>query len=191
MDQLSAAAAPAHHDVIIVGSGVSLGGVTITRRQSFTGLAAIGLASGILSSRANAMSGSKIVSDAIASAKWIAEALSSSGYLANFSLESLIEIDRFFEDHAPNGTPRPDGLLSEQVGSRLFAIGSYVGETLRQRLGGEWVGDDNDPQAEINISIKLSDGSIIWPIQRVMKRFKNGREDSIAAYGAALASPNK
>lgn len=37
----------------------------------------------------------KIISDAIASAKWIAKALSSSGYKADLSLESLKEIVTF------------------------------------------------------------------------------------------------
>ncbi|MGQ3101459.1 MAG: hypothetical protein ACT6Q5_09050 [Sphingopyxis solisilvae] len=134
---------------------------------------------------------SSIVSDALASAEWIANALLSSGYRADFTLASLGEVDRFFEEHAPGGVARPDGLLSEDVGSRLFAIGSYVGETLRRQLGGEWIGDDKDPQAEINVSIKLADGSIIWPIQRAMKRFRNGPEDSIVAYGAALSRPSQ
>ena len=130
-----------------------------------------------------------IVSDALTSAEWIANALSSSGYRADFTLASFGEIDRFFDEHAPGGVARSDGLLSEDVGSRLFAIGSYIGETLRRQLGGEWVGDDKDPQAEINVSIKLADGSVIWPIQRAMKRFRNGPEDSIVAYGAALSEP--
>ena len=34
--------------------------------------------------------------------------------------------------------------------------------------------------------LALPDGSSIWPVQRVMKRFTNGSEDGIAAYGAAL-----
>lgn len=34
----------------------------------------------------------------------------------------------------------------------------------------------------------LADGlaTRIWPVQRVIKRYKNGAEDGIAAYGAAL-----
>jgi hypothetical protein len=49
-------------------------------------------------------------------------------------------------------------------------------------------GDDNDPQGEINIAIRLRDGTILWPVQRVMKRFKNGVEDSIWVYGVVLFS---
>ncbi|KAB2855245.1 MAG: hypothetical protein F9K41_09425 [Sphingopyxis terrae] len=159
-------------------------------RRKFFGLSAATVSLLAVGRSAFAM-GSSIVSDVLASAEWIAKALSSSGYQADFTLTSLGEIDRFFDEHAPGGVARPDGLLSEDVGSRIFAIGSYVGETIRRQLGGEWIGDDKDPQAEINVSIKLADGSIIWPIQRAMKRFRNGPDDSIAAYGAALSRPSQ
>jgi hypothetical protein len=128
----------------------------------------------------------KIVADALSSAEWIARALTSSGYKADFSMESLKEIDRFFDEQAPEGEPTPNGLLSESVGSRLFAIGSYVGETIRRAAEGSWEGDDADPRAEINIAVRLKSGGTFWPVQRVMKRFKNGSEDGIYAYGVVL-----
>jgi hypothetical protein len=128
---------------------------------------------------------SKIVSDALLSAEQISRALSQSGYKADFSLESLKQVDRFFEEQVANGQPKPGGLLSQQLGARLFAIGAYVGEVIRRQNGGEWQSDDNDPQAEINIAVRLQTGVILWPVQRVMKRFKNGAEDGIWIYGAA------
>jgi hypothetical protein len=130
----------------------------------------------------------KIVSDAKASAEWISNALTSSGYKADFSIESLKEIDRFIEEHAPNGKPVPGGLLSESAGSRLFAVGSYVGEVIRRQYGGTWSGNDKDPEAEINIELKLKSGTVLWPVQRVLKRFKNGSAEGIYAYGVAAKS---
>jgi hypothetical protein len=129
----------------------------------------------------------KVVHDAVASAKWIAKALKGSGYRANFSLESLREIDRFFDEQAPGGNPRPGGLLSKDRGPRLFALGAYVGEAIRRQTSGQWEGDDDDPDAEINLAVRLKSGPVIWPVQRVMKRFQNGAEDGIYAYGYALA----
>jgi hypothetical protein len=58
---------------------------------------------------------SKIVSDALASAEWISRALSQSGYKADFTLESLKQVDRFFEEQAENGQPKAGGLLSQQL----------------------------------------------------------------------------
>jgi hypothetical protein len=130
----------------------------------------------------------KIVQDAVALADQISRALSQSGYNADFSLESLKEVDRFFDEHVTSGEAKPGGLLSQQLGARLFALGSYVGEVIRRHNGGQWQGDDNDPQGEINIAIHLRSGTILWPVQRVMKRFKNGAEDSIWVYGVASVS---
>jgi hypothetical protein len=103
--------------------------------------------------------------------------------LADFSIESLREIDRFFDEHAQNGQAIPGGLLSEQLGSRIFAIGSYVGEVIIRAYNGKWQVDDNDPEAEMNIAVVLASGAIMWPVQRVVKRFKNGPEDGIYVYG--------
>ncbi|MBR0751504.1 hypothetical protein JQ604_04850 [Bradyrhizobium jicamae] len=135
----------------------------------------------------NMISRPKIVNDAIALAEQISMALTQSGYRADFTLESLKHVDRFFEEQVSNGLPRPGGLLSQELGARLFALGAYVGEVIRRQNGGEWQGNDSDPQAEINIAVRLNDGTVLWPVQRVMKRFKNGTEDSIWAYGATLS----
>ncbi|MFX1257144.1 MAG: hypothetical protein ACFFAN_04765 [Promethearchaeota archaeon] len=128
----------------------------------------------------------KILEDVKKSSIWIAKALKSSNYRTDFSPESLLEIERFFNNNTQNGKPILGGLLSKDLGNRIFAIGCYVGEVICKSLGGKWNGDDSDPQAEINVTLKLPDSSIIWPVQRVMKRFKNGPEDSIVAYGSSL-----
>jgi len=130
----------------------------------------------------------KIVSDARDSAEWIAKALNSSGYKADFSISSLKEVDRFLEEQAPKGVPKPGGLLGEHLGSRVFSLGSYVGEVLIRNAGGNWKGDDSDPEAEINLAVQFRNGSQAWPIQRVMKRLRNGSEDSVFAYGVALSA---
>ena len=128
----------------------------------------------------------KIVKDVVGAADWMAKALCSSGYGANFSLESFREIDRFFDDQAPDGKPRPTGLLSEQLGQRIFGIGAYIGEVIRHEVGGEWIGDDADPQAEINVAIRQENGTTIWPVRLVMKRFQSGPNESVYAFGVGL-----
>ncbi len=127
-----------------------------------------------------------ITEDIVTGADWIAQCLKSSGYSADFSPASLWEIDRFFDDVSENGAPKQRGLLGEQFGSRMFALGGYVGEVLRRSKGGSWLADEADPENEIDIILKFPDGSIVWPIQRVIKRLKNGPEDGIGAYGAGL-----
>lgn len=127
-----------------------------------------------------------LIEDIDASAAWIARALQSSGYEADFSAQSLWSIDRFLDEHSDRGQPRRDGLLATDLGSRIFALGAYLGEVVRRNAGGTWHANDEDPQGEVNVELVLVDGTKIWPVQRVMKRYKNGPEDGIAAYGAAL-----
>jgi hypothetical protein len=128
-----------------------------------------------------------LIDDARRSADWIAGALSQSGYRADFSLKSLGEIDRFFDEQSRDGQASPGGLLSEQLGSRLFALGSYIGECIIRHYGGAWRAADSDPEGEVNIQVVLDGGIVIWPIQRVMKRFRNGSEDGLYAYGRFVA----
>lgn len=73
-----------------------------------------------------------ILEDIYQAAEWLSKALLSSGYQADFSPSSLWEIDRFFDDHSHDGAAIPEGLLEEQIGYRLFALGSYVGEGIRR-----------------------------------------------------------
>jgi len=129
--------------------------------------------------------GKKNVADEMAkSADWISMALKSSGYRADFSPESLREIDRFFEEQSAGGTPKPGSLLANDVGQRIFAIGAYTGEVVRRNRGGTWVDADQGPDADINIELHLPDGTCCRPVQRAMKRLKNGAEDGIAAWGS-------
>lgn len=120
--------------------------------------------------------------DIAASADWIARALTSSGYRADFSPQSLWEVDRFFDENSRDGVAKSGGLLAKDLGARVFAIGSYIGEVVRRGVGGEWVGDDSDPEAEITVELRLPDGTRCWPFQRAMRRFKNGPEDGIAVW---------
>jgi hypothetical protein len=45
----------------------------------------------------------QIVKDAVEAAEWMAKALSSSGYKADFTLDSLKEVDRSVDDQARGG----------------------------------------------------------------------------------------
>jgi hypothetical protein len=127
-----------------------------------------------------------LVEDAVEMAEWISAALRSSGYAADFRPASLRELDRFFDENTRHGRPIRRGLLSKDLGKRVFAIGAYVGEVIRRDLGGQWHGDDSDPHGETNMELRLPGGRVIWPMQRCMKRLVNGPEDGLAAYGVGL-----
>jgi hypothetical protein len=116
--------------------------------------------------------------------EWIVNAFKEDGYKLDYTLDSIIEIDRFFAQNVRNGKAVKGGRLAHRgYGSILFSIGAYVGETIIKNINhAEWITDDEDPQGELNVSLKLPDESEIWPIQRVMKRFQSDSQDSIYPY---------
>ena len=123
----------------------------------------------------------KLIDDIHAAAEWIAQAMNSSDYELNFSIDSVKEIDRFINDHSDNGDAKAGGLLEERIGSKLFAIGSYISVIFEKTYGAAIITDDNDPQGEINFSVKIGNNEF-WPVQKTMKRFKNGNEDNLHNY---------
>lgn len=125
--------------------------------------------------------------DIRAQATWIVRAFKADKFKLDYTLNSFKEIDRFFDQHSKNGEAVPNGRLSVNLGPIIFSIGSYVGETLiRLAPGTEWETDDSDPEGEVKVTIKFPGGGICWPMQKAMKRFMNGEEDSIYHYGVVL-----
>jgi hypothetical protein len=127
-----------------------------------------------------------IVSDALEAAEWMSKRLSDIGYNGDFTVESLKDVDRFFDEQAPWGKPKPGGHLSHHFGMQMFALGAYVGETIRRAGNGQWQGNDSDEHPEITLAVKLKSGTTFWPTQRVVKRFENGYADSIYPYGVSI-----
>ena len=129
-----------------------------------------------------------LIEDIKTQSNWIVKAFGADRLKLDYSLRSLIEIDKFFNKHSNNGKAVKGGRLSKNLGPIIFSIGSYVGETIIKHVpGASWQTDDEDPQGEINASVRFPDGTIIWPMQKVMKRFQNGAEDAIYVYGHHVA----
>ncbi|BCL18188.1 hypothetical protein ACPCBX_05930 [Streptomyces tuirus] len=80
----------------------------------------------------------------LTSADRITRALNSSDYQADFPPESLRDVELFMNEHSDHGIAVADGLLATDLGSRLFALGAYLSETVRHSLGGTWEADDED-----------------------------------------------
>jgi len=133
-----------------------------------------------------------VVDDAVLAAEQIARQLQGLGYQANWSIDSLKEIDRFIEENSSNGQPKPYSPLSRSLGLTLFALGGYTGEVIRRNSdAAHWAGDDQDPHAEMNLSIGFGNGSQIWPVQRVAKRLTGGSAESIYVYALIVTEKAK
>ena len=105
-----------------------------------------------------------LIDDLELASKWVAKALNSSNYQADYSVESLKEIDRFFKEEN-----RPDGILSKNVGQILFSLGAYVGK---------WVTDDGK-DAEINVQVVLDNGISFLPVVSCMKVYQASEESNL------------
>lgn len=115
------------------------------------------------------------------SCEWVVEALCSSNYEADYSIESLKEIDRFLVEE---NTAK--GILSKNRGAILFALGAYVGEVFIKKYGGEWITDDNDRNGEMNVSVHLDTDITFMPVMSVMKAYENPNESSLYALAVAI-----
>ncbi len=118
---------------------------------------------------------------------WIVKAFAADKLKLDYTVESFMELDRFFIKHSKEGQAVPGGRLSKNVGSIIFSIGSYIGETIIKTVPGtEWKTDDDDPKGEMNCSLRLPNQTEVCPMQRAMKRFMNGDGDSIYPYGHSI-----
>jgi len=118
---------------------------------------------------------------------WASKKVRESGYKLTWKFESLSEVDRFFDEQSLNGEAKAGGLLSENQTAMLFGLGHFVGEKIINQCGGRWVADSEAPNSGNDLSIILPGGSQVWPIEKVIKRFRNGKEDSLLAYAQAIS----
>lgn len=119
-----------------------------------------------------------LAKDIPVAAEWIKKCLNQTGYKVDYDLESMKEVERFFCEQTTEG----GRLIPGKCGSIIFGLGCLIGETIIRTYGGQWETNDDDPEGEINIAIKLPDNSTIWPVQKCLKRLLNGPEDNIFDY---------
>lgn len=124
---------------------------------------------------------SSLIEDLEKAALWAAENLTASGYLADYSLDSLKDLDRFFE------TERT-GLLAEHEdrGVVLFTLGAYLGQVALKVHGGSWQTDDQDPQAELHAKVLLETGQAFQPVMACISRYQYPRSQSLYAFVSGM-----
>ena len=119
-------------------------------------------------------------------AGWAAAALAAEGYVTDRSWPSLREIDRFLERSTKRGHVRRRSLLTEHSPTLLFGVAAYVGAVLCQQLGGEWLVDDEDPEAEVTMAVALPSGTQVHPSVWVLDRIRRGSDALIAPLAESL-----
>jgi hypothetical protein len=115
------------------------------------------------------------------SAQWLADTLNPSGYVINYSVDSLKEIDHFFDDQEAT-----DSLLTDNAEQVIFSVGCYIGEVAIKTIGGEWIIKSAEKKDLVNIEVHLESGKTFKPVKQAMKRYANGNEDNIAEWFSFL-----
>ncbi len=103
-------------------------------------------------------------------------------------------------DYTPGTLPRVDEVLDdlrqdqkfEDLQPLLFAIGCYVGEVLARQTKATWQKTEDlglRAAASAPMVIRMPDGRGCNPIGMVYKRFRNGPEDSVAAFYQVMTDP--
>jgi len=92
----------------------------------------------------------------------------------DYSPKSLDELDAFI-------TKRFEPLGSRRVGDSLIVgVGCYVGEVIIRTIGGHW-GSAGGPEVD-----EIGGVQAVFPLQKAVKRFRNGAVDSLSFYYAAI-----
>jgi hypothetical protein len=133
---------------------------------------------------------SGVVAEMIEAAQWMAARLPTLGCRGDYSLDSLADIDRLLDEAIVDGQPKPDGPFAANFGTQMLAVAAYVGEVIRRSRGSRWQwqgeGYKDARDETINIRMRRDDGGQCWPVQRMLKRVRNGSEDGLCAYAVAL-----
>ncbi|MEI0487055.1 hypothetical protein R4K89_06045 [Brachyspira intermedia] len=89
---------------------------------------------------------------------WISNFLMREGYHADYTIESLFEIDKFFKEKM--------NLVLERDDNRnfIFSISAYIGEVIRKKFNGHWeLSRDIDLDDE-TIGISFKNHKTVYPL---------------------------
>ena len=95
----------------------------------------------------------------------------------NFSDDSVRQLEEQFDaiDYALSG-----GMSHENIQLLKRVWGSYLGETIRRRYGGQWNLVSNDEGEEV--PALTHQGKLLFPHQQVSRRLTDGDQHSIWEY---------
>ena len=107
------------------------------------------------------------------------------GYKLDYSEKSLVEAERYLEDHKLTHDDK-------ELLKLIYGAGSYVGEVIRKEFRGVWIKNDQPifsghPFAALLIK-KLGNATDIrlYPFNKVFKRIESGENDGVDILAPSL-----
>jgi hypothetical protein len=97
----------------------------------------------------------------------------------DYTPESLKKVDEIIEGF------RKEKLNIDNIGTTLFCFGCYVGEVIVRNAGGRWKKREETTMRDVSnmpLLIELHKGGVGNPIGKMIKRFQNGKEDSLVYF---------
>ncbi len=102
----------------------------------------------------------------------------------DLSTASLIALDTYLDLVAPRGArPDPDAAWTRRVAA---LVGGYVGETLRELIGGDWVFGADVAKDAFAFKLVLKNGVDATPVAHVLERTVGERSSSLVDYAKTL-----
>ncbi|MBI3553055.1 MAG: tetratricopeptide repeat protein [Elusimicrobia bacterium] len=104
------------------------------------------------------------------------------GVLLDYSPASIAALDEFISVTWGTKGESPgsdDYQPSKGKTNIMIQFGSYFGEVVKRQLGGVWEEDPQHPANPFWTKFCLPNGTQMFPITKVLKRFKNGAEDAM------------
>jgi len=108
----------------------------------------------------------------------------------DYSLDSVASVERIAGDIAGSKPRfarfRPSAQAKLEGFSKM--LGFYLAEVLQRHMAAEhgWV---QMPDGQRFYGVRLSDGSLVWPVGRAIQRLMAGAENDLAVYVRALQGP--
>ncbi len=116
--------------------------------------------------------------------------MSKTGIRFDYSLAGLQILDLFVEATATQCKFDKDGQPSSAMDiERVWTLGIYLGETLREAYGGDWIQPSSPGLYSVKTAAVLLAGKIeVYPIEKIRKRMIHGKEENLVLYLSKLAA---
>jgi len=116
-----------------------------------------------------------VIDQILKNADWVRENFGPQSGLSDFgyNVESVAYIDGYIERNLRGATDR------QTLAKFISLLGSFIGEALRSKHGGQWIVADNSPILKIQRGEMMH---MVQPFGKVEKRIANGEVDSLVFF---------
>jgi hypothetical protein len=117
-------------------------------------------------------------------AEQFVESMRDFGWELDYSEQSLGAIEEMIDSQFADWRPWRRGKTAKKNEPIASLVGAYVGEVMVRNVGGQW---GWMPDFDV-AAVKLPSGTWTSPPAKAQKRFREGKQENLVAYYAAVTS---